>query len=368
MGAKQPDATVGVVGASARAAVHSLLRAGYTAWAVDLFGDRDLAMVAPCAVCPLGEYPAALPGLSKQYPPGPVMYTGGLENHPQVVAELAASRELWGTGPTVLERVRDPYQLFPALAGAGFRVPMLVRRGQPCPATGRWLRKPLRSGGGLGIRFASPGEPPSADHVFQEFVDGVPMSVVYGGTTLLGVSEQLLGEPWLHAKPFVYCGSIGPVEPPTELVNRPASTVLDFGVRGLWNLDCVLSQGCVVPVEINPRYSASVEVVEHATGRAAFMVWQDQGRRAVPAVGKAIYYAPRDLSFPASGPWDADLAMPFNPWRLPTFADVTAAGAVVPAGQPVITIFASGSSAAECRGRLQSRARELDLLFAEHAT
>ena len=31
-----------MVGASARAAVHSLLRAGYSAWAVDLFGDRDL--------------------------------------------------------------------------------------------------------------------------------------------------------------------------------------------------------------------------------------------------------------------------------------------------------------------------------------
>ena len=41
---------VGVVGASARAAVHSLGRAGFATWAVDLFADRDLARVAPCAL------------------------------------------------------------------------------------------------------------------------------------------------------------------------------------------------------------------------------------------------------------------------------------------------------------------------------
>ena len=37
----------------------------------------------------------------------------------------------------------------------------------------------------------------------------MPMSAVYCGTTLLGVTEQLIGEPWLHAKGFVYCGNIG---------------------------------------------------------------------------------------------------------------------------------------------------------------
>ena len=39
-------------------------------------------------------------------------------------------------------------------------------------------------------------------------------------------------------------------------------------------------------------------------------------------VGKAIYYAPHRIAFPAAGPWDADLASPFDPWRLPGFADI----------------------------------------------
>ncbi|MBA4188830.1 MAG: hypothetical protein C0467_12600 [Planctomycetaceae bacterium] len=360
------DQVIGVVGASARAAVHSLLRAGYKAWAVDLFCDRDLAMVAPCAVCPLEDYPDALPELAKQFPPGPVMYTGGLENHPQVVAELAASCELWGNSPAVLERVRDPYRLFPILAEVGFRVPAIVPHELPCPTTGRWLRKPIRSGGGLGIRFATSGEPASPDHIFQEFIEGVPMSAVYVGTTLLDVSEQLVGESWLHAPPFLYCGSIGPVEIPPGVLGSQIRACQGIALPGLGNLDFILHNGQAVPVELNPRYSASIEVLEHAIG-CSFVTHQlDPAQRAdCCVVGKAIYYAPHDINFPASGPWDADLATPFDPWRLPAFADIPAAGSVISAGQPVITLLVSGSSPTQCQERLQSRAQELDQLLAE---
>ena len=96
---------VGVVGASARAAVMSLARAGYAAWTVDLFADRDLKRIAPCVRCPLAEFPEAIPELADRFPPGPVLYTGGLENYPDVVAELAMRRPLWGNGPDVLRRV-----------------------------------------------------------------------------------------------------------------------------------------------------------------------------------------------------------------------------------------------------------------------
>jgi predicted ATP-grasp superfamily ATP-dependent carboligase len=357
---------VGVVGASARAAVHSLARAGYSAWAVDLFADRDLARIAPCVACPMADYPAALPRLAAAFPPGPVLYTGGLENHPAVVAELSARRELWGNPPDVLEAVRNPHRLFAALDAAGFAVPSLVPPGSPCPTSGSWLRKPLRSSAGHGIRFAKPGEPASPAHYFQEFIEGVGMSAVYGGTTLLGVTEQLVGEPWLHARPFHYCGSIGPVDIPPDVFRHRVSALAELGLRGLWNTDFVLRDRQAVPVEVNPRYSASVEVLEHARGAPAFGVWLPSGRSSVAGVvGKAIYFAPRDLTFPATGPWDADLAGEFDPWRLPGFADIPAPGSFIDAGQPVLTFFATGKTPAEVRDRLQSRATELDRLFAE---
>src|SRR5262249_56304772 len=125
-------------GASARAAAGSLVRAGFAAWAVDLFADRDLKQVASCVRCPADRYPAALPELAEQFPPGPVIYTGGLENHPDVVRELSARRELWGSSPEVLERVRDPLALNAALSAANLPSPAVLPTttppsAPPCP-------------------------------------------------------------------------------------------------------------------------------------------------------------------------------------------------------------------------------------------
>jgi predicted ATP-grasp superfamily ATP-dependent carboligase len=361
---------IGVVGASARAAVHSLARARISAWSIDQFADRDLKRVAECVVCPPDAYPDAIPLLAEKFPPGPVLYTGGLENHPQIVSELASRRELWGNPPGVLAPVRDPFVLLPALAANGFAIPRLVPRGEPCPSQGRWLRKPLRSGGGVGIRFARPGEPPLPTHYFQEYIDGTPMSAFYGGTTLLGVTEQLVGEPWLHASGFTYCGNIA--IPALVELERPRLSdlglrlLLRFGVSAHKGIDYVERDGEIFPLEVNPRYTASAEVIEHGTGHSAFQQWvRSANGPGLGNVGKAVYYAPRALTFPQSGPWDADLTGPFDPWKLPTFADVPEAGAAIAEGHPVLTFFAAGSTPAEVRERLQSRAAELDHLLRE---
>jgi uncharacterized protein len=368
---------VGVVGASARAAVHSLARAGRAAWAVDLFADRDLARVAPCARCHFDDYPAGLPGLAAQFPPGPVLYTGGLENHPAVVAELAASRELWGNPPAVLEAVRDPHQVAAALAAASLPAPAVAPPASPHPPTGRWLRKPMRSSGGHGIRFALPADRASSAHYFQQYLGRATLSAVFVDAHLFGVTAQLVGERWLHAKPFAYCGSIGPgaVSPElSECIERLGFVLAAaFGLRGVWNIDLIVKRDTPYPVEVNPRYSASVEVIEHATRQG---VWSDRGASARveptpgasgPHIGKAVYFAHHAITFPDSGPWDADLAGEFDPWRLPAFADIPEAGSRIEAGQPVLTVLVSGSSTRECRERLQSRAAELDQLFAEQS-
>jgi predicted ATP-grasp superfamily ATP-dependent carboligase len=359
-----------VVGASARAAVHSLARAGVSAWSVDLFADRDLTRVAECVTCPIDRYPEALPELAAEFPPGPVLYTGGLENYPHVVRELAAGRELWGNPPEVLEQVRDPFTLFPALARAGFATPRLVPAGEPCPVEGRWLRKPIRSGGGLGIRFARPGEATSPHHYFQEFIDGAPLSALFVNDALVGVTEQLIGEPWLHAKPFAYCGNVGPFE--AAPIVRELGNMLceNTGIRCVWGADFILRDGAPCVLEVNPRYTAAAEVLEHATGRGVFIAGPPpgplpEGGRGVGrrCVGKAIYYAPHAIRFPQGGTWDADVAGEFDPWRLPGFADIPEPGSTIEPGSPVLTCFAAGSTPAEVRERLQSRAAELDTLF-----
>jgi predicted ATP-grasp superfamily ATP-dependent carboligase len=380
---------VGVVGASARAACHSLARAGFASWAVDLFTDRDLARVAPCSSCPQSDYPTHLPTLAAAFPPGPLLYTGGLENHPRIVAALATRHELWGNGPDVLEQVRNPWRLLPALTTAGFASPVVIPACESCPTTGRWLRKPIRSGAGIGIRFANPGEATSPAHYFQEFIDGTPMSALFVSdpdepewphrTCLLGITQQLVGSPHLHASPFAYCGNIGPVElaRSTNAALWLAGLRLSEAVRlrGLWGLDFILKDDTAYAVEINPRYTASVEVLEHGAQFSALwshaqVFTRTRGlaklktpHRYSTPVGKGIYYAPHPITFPIEGPWDADLAGEFDPKILPDYADIPAPGAVIPGGHPVLSLFVSGNSAAECLERVQSRAAELDLLF-----
>jgi predicted ATP-grasp superfamily ATP-dependent carboligase len=139
-----------------------------------------------------------------------------------------------------------------------------------------------------------------------------------------------------------------------------------FNLRWLWNLDFVLRDEKVFPVEVNPRYSASVEVIEMGAGISSF---QEQCYPSLtdrfPSIGKGIYYARNDLRFPDSGPWEHDLTGEFDPWKLPAFADIPERGTAIPAGTPVCTLLVSGSSSGDCREQLQSRARELDQLLDE---
>lgn len=385
-------AAVGVVGASARAAAGSLARAGFAAWAVDLFADRDLRRIAPCVRCPADDYPEALPRLADAFPPGPVLYTGGLENRPDVVSELAARRPLWGNPPDVLEAARNPFFISRVLEPRDMNFPWPeVRPADAAPPEGDWLLKPRSGAGGQGIRRWNPGDPlprhPERWY-FQQYIDGTPMSALFVSDPprqiLLGITEQLVGTPWLHAGRFRYAGNIGPVRVYSGddyvLARAGGEMAEAAGLRGVWCYDYIkVEPDGPFPVEVNPRYTAGLEVLELAAGvpsllghAAAF------GHPGLPVpfpttatsrvVGKAIYFAPHRITFPASGPWDADLSGDYHPWRLPGFADIPDAGEVIEPGWPVLTFFAEGSTPDECRARLQSTAADLDALFGAETT
>lgn len=395
-----------IFGASARAAAFSALRAGMQPSCADLFADLDLQARCPVMRVEGSSYPYSFLDLIQLELPGPWMYTGGIENRPELVAAMARQRTLWGNNSTILSPLRRPEacarmlrsRLGPALCSAltlggirsvlallfrsrGFVVPRVWY--SPLgrlPRQGRWLIKPRAGAGGTGIRFLTPALP-SLDfgrHYLQEFIEGPSCAAVYVGTAegarLLGATSQLVGESWLHAAPFHYCGSIGPLEFGSDLRWRfeRLGDVLSaaFVPRGLFGIDCVLRDGVPYPVEVNPRYTASVEVIEYATGVAA-LAWHRRAfdpdapepksrPAAAPVVGKAILFARAPLTFPADGPWTATLRQPGDVWDLPAFADIPAAGTPIRAGRPVLTFFAGGNSVADCRAALQRIAADLD--------
>jgi predicted ATP-grasp superfamily ATP-dependent carboligase len=365
--AEESSSSVIIVGGSARAAAFSARRAGLVPWCLDLFADADLTAVATAVTCPVADFPLRLPELLRDSPIAPIMYTGGLENYPSVVAELGRRRPLWGNDAGALHGVRDPFFVARILAETGLRCPTLGW----VPLSGSFLRKPLKSAGGTHIRLGHPSDPPVAGHYFQQFVTGPAYSVVYCAyrdvSALLGVTMQRCGEAWLHARPFQYCGSIGPVEMPSTVENvlmrlgdvlRVAS-----GLRGLFGVDFVLHEGQPWLIEINPRYTASIEVLEYATGLKALDIHRSafEGTTAgAPSstgtanrcVGKAILFAPDSFVFPDRGPWTG---LP-DPLRRPEFADIPQPGSHIESGWPIMTLLAESTTANGCEMELRRRA------------
>lgn len=347
-----PVSTVLIVGASTRAAAFSALRAGLSPVCIDLFADRDLAAACSVTRVPPGRYPRGIAVLARRIPPSPWMYTGGLENHPDLIACISENRPLWGNGPEALRKARDPFGIAEALAAAGMPCLDVYRSADALP-TGRWLVKPLAGAGGVGIRFAD-RRPPGAGTYHQRYTDGEPHAAVYvvdgDGVRLLGVTRQLVGCDWLHTQPFRYCGSLGTFAGGEEW-RRLGEVVANYaGLRGVFGIDAVVRDGVPWLVEVNPRYTASVEVVEYGTGSNALTVSRVRIRKP-RAVAKGVYYAPANVVVPA-GPWDDAVGAP--PDRVPPFADIPACGERIAAGRPVMTLFAADEAG------LRAAAAELD--------
>jgi predicted ATP-grasp superfamily ATP-dependent carboligase len=368
-----------LVGASVRAAAFSALRAGLDPICVDLFADLDLQARCSASRIPASQYPAALRSYARSLTAGPWMYTGALENHPSLVRAIAQERTLWGNDAGVLRKSRSPRFVFDRLQAQDLPCPRLCTNPTQPPAERRWLLKRRRSAGGAEIRAWNPATQARHWHrgcYLQEQIDGIPAAAVYvsdgASSRLLGVTRQLVGEPWLHAAAFHYCGSVGPWkvnEPLRRALERVGQALVHgCGLRGLFGVDFIVRDGLPWPVEVNPRYTASVEVLEYA-GTAAFALHgktfgfriSDFGFRISDfIIGKAILYARADLVFPAKGPWCATLANPGPIEWLPAFADIPAAGERIPAGRPILTFFARAATEADCLRALQETARALD--------
>jgi len=222
---------------------------------------------------------------------------------------------------------------------------------------------------------------------------------------LIGVTRQLLGANGAGLL-VAYRGSVGPISdalPPAataRMLAIGAELVRAFGLAGPFGVDVVLVGYVPYPVEINPRYTASMEVLERAgrplafhsllveeshfpsrtshppgatgsagagsnrgTGRAGgtrskepfseSKTTLDGDRSPGPSsvVAKRILFARRPALAPVDWPWTD----PTDP--NPEVADLPAPGVCLASKDPVLTVFAEGRSVAEAMAGLARRAR-----------
>ena len=406
-----------IAGVSARAAAESAARAGFDVTAIDAFADLDQHRSVQSRSIPRPFTARAAARAARSVECDAVAYLSNFENHPDDVRTLAAGRELWGNPPAVLRRVRDPMCLAHALRDRGIKGPdvwlppahcvlrrasptavaeaMAVRRSVPrrrksegrrpdTTGAGRhpdattdhrdWLVKPLASGGGHAVRPWDRGTPVPRHCYLQELIAGTPGSVVFvaaaGRAAPLGVSRQLVGDPAFGAAGYQYCGNIlasaGDNDALVDAACALARAVSEeFGLAGVNGIDFVARDAHPYAVEVNPRWTASMELVERAYGLSVFAAHAAacadgtlpdfdvvRARRGAGAAGKAVVFAREDVTIGDTSAWIGDS----------TVRDVPHPGERIRAGRPVCTVFAPGHDHASCYVALVRRA---DRVYAE---
>ena len=366
-----------IAGISTRAAAESAARAGFQVTALDAFGDLDQHPEVRSLSMPRDfgrpATPAAIARAARSIDCDAVAYLSSFENHPRAVAALASGRTLLGNRPEVLRRVRDPIELAGALSRRGFRVPRIRTNASNDPNDpSGWLVKPLASGGGHRIRRWRPTSRLSSDHYLQEFIDGTAGSVVFmsgaGRSVPLAITRQIIGDAAFGTSGFRYCGSILAAAGPMGAERLAAAVTEEFNLVGLNVIDFVAHAGAPYAIEVNPRWSGSMELVERVVGVPLFAlhaaacltgeappVSLGWGRppRGGP-LGKAIVFARSDVVVGDTRSWLED----------PTVRDVPRAGERIRAGAPICTVFAEGRDTAACHAALVRRA---DLVYADLA-
>ena len=359
-----------VAGVTTRPIAASAARAGWTVTAVDAFGDLDLRACARVIALRRedgGFDPSAAVTAARNIPADAVSYSSNFENHPSAVTALAEGRRLLGNPASVLERVRDPIGLMLALRRHGFETPETrARAPRVAGGTRRWLLKPRRSGGGHGTKAWRPGRPVGRHQYLQQRISGTSGSIMFLAdgkrAQVLALSRQIVGDRAFGARGFRYCGSLmggGLFEAEEALLERARAlaeaVARDFGLVGVNGIDFIARAGVPWPIEVNPRYSASMELLERRADAPLFGLHADAciGRlpealpRAAPGVlGKAVVFARRDVTLSETRGWLRD----------PAVADVPHPGERIRRGRPICTVFASGRNPGACLRALEAKA------------
>ena len=333
--------SVAIFGTSVRALACSALRAGLSVKAFDRFGDHDLQAIAPWRELPARPDDDQLAALLHSTAADAWMYAGAWENYPDRVELLASVRPLWGISPESLREVRDPFRLHQFLEREGAPSPEVQGQSISLPRDGSWLVKPLRSGGGRAISsWELQTKPLPEPAYYQRRVEGIPLGAIFAGqqaasAEFLGASLQLTGRP---GHPFGYVGSIGPwpLTPAQEeeIVRIGRLIASKFRLLGLFGVDLILDDDRPWVIEVNPRYTASVEILELATGRALLRdhlrsfnvtltdaLFQSQIDRP-DVVGKTVLFAERKVSLDSS--LLQSMRLEDDHWQVPMQADLPA--------------------------------------------
>lgn len=350
-----------LIGCSVRAAAASAHRAGFAVHAIDAYADDDLA---PCCVevQHWNDYPNHVAAALKRIQ-GDWLFTGAMENHLSAELPPPLWNRLLGCSWETIQQVRNPWQWPKILRSKGLRTAEVANS----PVGRRaWLCKPVRSGGGQGIRRALGTETPLPGTYFQEELEGLSCSAAYLADgercKLLACFKHVSFEG--AERPFLQAGCVGPMNMPPVAAKTATQwgelLTQACGLRGLFGIDFILTdEGGPVPVEINPRYTASMELAELACGLSLAALHVGVLRKKleleqiVPSLANDQLWGKYCVRAPDSVLAPKDLIALVN-GREFKLTDIPPPGAAFRQGEPLFTVLVQGNSEDDVVQRLAS--------------
>ena len=328
-----------VAGFATRHVVQSAFGAGYEVYAVDHFCDQDLSLYAKETLRfeELDDLFPAVEEMCGHHTPDIIVATSG--------AEAMPARDLCGTPPDRVKRFLDKLMTHQFFADLGITVPVLLPEGiypvmlKPRTGSGGWRNKVVENADARKVWISQFGDIPS---ISEEVVDGIPCSVccIADGSAAVAIATNRQILRGTGDAKYGFSGSVTPFQDAMykHLVSAAERIAGASGCLGTIGIDFISGKD-LYAIEINPRFQATLDTVEMATGINLFSahIMACQGR--LPDKRPSFrQVASRRILFA-----DHDMMVGSNLLRLfPIVADIPWPGTCFEEGQAVISVYGWG--------------------------
>ena len=351
-----------ILGRSGRRLATAAAAAGYAPIVVDCFGDSDTRRIALTTVVIKPRFAWFFDGdtvirrlddLRHQFGPMPLVWGGGWESQPYLLAALASRWQLAGCSIATVFRISDPAQLQRIVRNNELSFPDTAYT-SAITASRRLVKRRL-SAGGFDINAPSSRRILGQREYWQQKIDGMPYSVAFiasdGKVDILGGCEPYrLQVDREH--PWRFGGSVASPAVLRERYGEIKAAILRLHdaltLRGLCGIDFMIDDdGRLVVLELNVRPPATFDLVSDPGSAFRAHLHAEAYVGAYPKLikGYVVCYAERPCRIAARSPWPD--------WVVDRPRDNTE----IAAGMPICSIVAEAASVAATRELLAHRFR-----------
>ncbi|MBI5179222.1 MAG: ATP-grasp domain-containing protein [Nitrospinae bacterium] len=337
-----------LAGRHVRPYMENAARNGWRVAALDGFNDWDARRFGTLVPAPRCGGPEEFFSAVSALPDWPLILCSPAESNPAILKDFSNARQILNAPAQAVAACRD-FNFLRRLTGDGIDLPE-TSFGQGNGEKG-WIIKNHRSAGGTGIR-PDDDRPLGPREFRQKVVAGDSVGAVYfssGGRALLAGIARHINHGWLFAGGIYPAAVDGSVYATIERFGQRLSSAA--GLKGWWGADFILGEKIYL-LEVNPRFTASLELVAGAHGIDVVdtqLRAMDDGchiplERPAGYYGRMVCYAEKDCEFTDAQAWFERGAR-----------DIPHPGSTIKKGAPVLSLYAQAASAAECKQRLDEQ-------------